>query len=1643
MKKLISHLTAIVFLLITAVYADADSPTVVSINPAANATDVSISTVITATFDHEMDVSSIINDPSHNPNSTYFTLKDSKNNGIKGTVTYDSTTNTATFTPQSPLAYSTTYTVKLSKYIKDTDGYTLGSSYGGRSYSWDFTTGAKPSGDTTPPTITFTDPPSNATGIAVNSVISAIFSEPMDATTITAANFTVSNGVTGTVTYVATASEAIFTPSANLASGTTYTVTITTGVKDLASNAMAVTKTWSFTTTNTDTTPPTVSSTSPGSGVTGVAVSSVITVMFSEPMDASTITSANVTLKIGGTAVTGTVTYDAATYTATFTPDAPLSNSTTYTTSVSTGVKDLAGNAMAAAKTWTFTTVAVGAQAPLTDYCNVPPFVTSGANSLQPNVLLIVDNSGSMHEFAYKTAGSGSGSYDTSYDPSKNYYGYFDSGKMYKYTTTSGGYFEIDTTKTLDTTNFWSGNLLNWLSMRRVDVVRKVLVGGKTQPRSANMANYLIGAESPDRDWYKQYNNVKYIVDNGQITVNSTGTTYNIKVYVGNNPPADGIIIQMSDRIRFGIMFFNDGYRFEDGTNSVRDGGYVSVDLGSTGTNLITQVENTDPSTWTPLAETLYEATRYFQATTSAYNGGTYSGKDPIQYRCQKNFVLILTDGESTKDQNIPGTKWSGTGLVSDSNGFNVKTYMDAIAANEGYTSQWDTALASGGSYYLEGVAYYAHTTDFRSSTVGKSDIPGKQNLTIYTVFAFDDSVTARNLLKMTSKYGGFEDKNNNDKPDQTIEWDKNGDGVPDTYFEAQQGELLESAIQSALNDILARVSSGTAASILSNSEGSGANILQAVFYPKKVFTSSEASWIGEMQNLWYYLDPYIGNSTVREDTDYTTTDPLPVPNPDHLLNLKNDYIVRFYFDGNQTQVDLSQDTNGDGLGEVVKGTGLSPDDVKSIWRAGKLLWKRDASTSPRTIYTQIAGSLTDFTSLDTSAASTLTNLQAANATEAAKIINFVKGVDQTGYRNRTVTIGANSGVWKLGDIVSSTPRLQSSVKLNTYNLSPPAGYEDTSYGNDNTRKGFIYTSNYQSRGMAYVGANDGMLHAFRLGLLDVTPSGDQKAKLSGQNLGTEEWAFIPKNVLPYLKYLADPNYNHLYYVDGTATVFDAAIGKPSGCTSDYWDCSKDYVAGTNWRTVLVGGMGLGGASKDTTDTTCTDKIATGTCVKTPITGLGFSSYFAIDVTNPAAPSLLWEFSPAGLGFATAGQATVKISARTGGNPDNKKNGRWFAVFGSGPTGPIDTATQRFLGKSDQPLKVFVVDLNATPPLVQNTNYWVIDKLADNTQIPNAFVASLANATIDTDRWNKSSPGYYQDDALYFGYVAANQYPLTTSTTWTTGGVLRLVTGEDPNPANWKLTKVIDGIGPITTGIARLQDRKYHNLWLYFGTGRYYFSQDDNSNGRRLYGVKEPCYKVTVTHADGSVTKDDIDDNNCSTKLSAANLTNQDSASNATVTNDGWFIDLDGEDTTNNFGAERVITDPVAMTNGAVFFTTFKPTSDVCSFGGNSYLWAVKYDTGLQAPCAALEGKALLQVSTGSFEEVNLSSAFDADCPPPKGPHPPPPPIDPPPPHGDPGYKYGRRTAAPMTGKPPADPPPIISKSNLKPVKRIIHVQEH
>ena len=209
------------------------------------------------------------------------------------------------------------------------------------------------------PTVSFTSPVNSTTGVAINKKIAATFSEAMDPTTISTSTFTLKKGTTavaGTVTYSGVT--AVFKPTSNLDISTAYTATITTAVKDLAGNAMIATKSWSFITgTSADTTAPTVISTINANGATGVARNTKVGATFSEVMDPATISNATFTLKQGTTVIAGTVSYSGLDLV--FTPASLLAANTSYEATITTGAKDLAGNALAADKVWSFRTATV------------------------------------------------------------------------------------------------------------------------------------------------------------------------------------------------------------------------------------------------------------------------------------------------------------------------------------------------------------------------------------------------------------------------------------------------------------------------------------------------------------------------------------------------------------------------------------------------------------------------------------------------------------------------------------------------------------------------------------------------------------------------------------------------------------------------------------------------------------------------------------------------------------------------------------------------------------------------------------------------------------------------------------------------------------------------------------------------------------------------------------------------------------------------------------------------------------------------------------------------------------------------------------------------------------------------------------
>jgi hypothetical protein len=345
-------------------------PTVTAVTPVNNATGVAVANpVITATFSEPM--AAIAGGAS-------FTLTCAAPCvGPTGTVTLDSTNRVATFSlpADSTLSNSTTYTATVTAARSLATGLPLASPY-----VWRFSTVAAP------PTVTAVAPLNNTTGVAVNNtIITAAFSEPMAPLT-GAATFTIAcaapcSSPTGTVSLDGTNRIATFSlpTGSTLAANTTYTATVT-AAKSLATGLTLVSPyVWHFSTgVLPDTTRPRVTVTLPATTIpgptTGVPINTAITAVFTEEMAPLSITAGSFTLACASpcSAPSGTVTYAVGSKTAVFRPAAVLAYSTTYTATITTAAKDLAGNALAGNQAalpaasnyvWTFTTAAAPAVA--------------------------------------------------------------------------------------------------------------------------------------------------------------------------------------------------------------------------------------------------------------------------------------------------------------------------------------------------------------------------------------------------------------------------------------------------------------------------------------------------------------------------------------------------------------------------------------------------------------------------------------------------------------------------------------------------------------------------------------------------------------------------------------------------------------------------------------------------------------------------------------------------------------------------------------------------------------------------------------------------------------------------------------------------------------------------------------------------------------------------------------------------------------------------------------------------------------------------------------------------------------------------------------------------------------------------------
>ncbi|MGB6055865.1 MAG: PilC/PilY family type IV pilus protein [Burkholderiaceae bacterium] len=568
--------------------------------------------------------------------------------------------------------------------------------------------------------------------------------------------------------------------------------------------------------------------------------------------------------------------------------------------------------------------------------------------------------------------------------------------------------------------------------------------------------------------------------------------------------------------------------------------------------NYLNKFGRTDPSrsgaykSWDPVGELYYEALRYLQGKQPT-NGSTNQTSairalgtkttdanfpvlttltDPITASCQSNYIVTIGDVNTHRDAYIPGSPGRGsdgaraadTVDAGKTPAFNVVTWTKKVSemevdsggtfgnlARRSNLTDLDTKNggSTDGTYFMAGMAYWANTNDIRIDKPVRVktfsiDVDEGGNGDINDTNT--RGIKPRNSqFYLAAKYGGFDDKNKDGNPFKTYgidgvtvvndnsEWSTNGTD-PDNYFLASNPRKMIDSIKRVFQVVASKSGTISGVTLTTSKISTGDSyVYQPGFDPSK--------WSG------------------------------------NLLKLK------------LTLVDI-------GTGDK-NAPGYEPNNVVTIqdattptWDAGIVLTGKPATTTPaaaavapnpapdaRNIYTaqvNADGSLTtvefQWASLTEDQKTSLSKSPSGSQEDdglGEKRVNYLRG-------SRVDEIGSANGIFRqrdrvLGDIINSNP---------TYVAAPAPNIQGDGYGT-------FYNARKNRTKAVYVGANDGMLHAFNA------------------SDGTELFAYVPNALIGALNQLTDPDYVHRPYVDGTMTVKEAKIG-------------------STWKTLLASGMGGG-----------------------------------------------------------------------------------------------------------------------------------------------------------------------------------------------------------------------------------------------------------------------------------------------------------------------------------------------------------------------------------------------------------------------------------------------------------------------------------
>lgn len=843
--------------------------------------------------------------------------------------------------------------------------------------------------------------------------------------------------------------------------------------------------------------------------------------------------------------------------------------------------------------------------------------------------------------------------------------------------------------------------------------------------------------------------------------------------------------------------------------------------------------------------------------TTLLQTGTTMPSTGPVEAWCQKSFAILLTDGLARSDRT--GGNLNSNLLDYD---YDCDGAPGTASTQSGYSCTGTADMKSGTAPIVGG------TYAYDPSNSGTSDYVDDVAQALYEI----------DLQPALDDANGDEVKNNlhtyviamaatlTSTDPMLKETALQGGGE---FIYADSTASLVSAFQNVTASIIAQTSTSSAVTFNSSTLSSQSAVYQALF--------NTARWSGELNS--FPIDGVTGdiitNCTAGSSNCWNAASQLDAQTPANRVIL----------------------TYGDANKGVEFAFDASSDDYTSLNSTTDIPWAlvQDLCSSASGTDTAVPCSTSD-------SGAALT----ANGAYIEDLINYLRG-DNT-QEGTTTSRNFRVRTTDLGDIVNSSPVFVGAPQLNYPSTDPATG------GFPPTNA--VATADYSYRAwkksdiknrtkVVYTASNDGMLHAFRT----------EESSVGAGDAGNEIFAYVPTATFSTdntqgLHYLANTNYEHRYYADLTPTIADAYMTHRNTTTDN--DATTITPFTTDWRTVLLGGLGAGG-----------------------------KSLYLLDITDPsrfstanAAELVLWEFSHAtDLGY-TYSKPTISMM----------NNGKFAAIFGNGYNSTSCEA------------KLFVVMLEGglDGTWVQNTDYFIYDTGVGSTG-GNCNGLSTP-AVVDLDKNGTA-------DRVYAGDLQGNLWAFDMCK----GTGTPFVCSTDPNPATgWNIASanpIMYATTNSTTGLPRQpitvkpivsKDPTFSgsdNLIIVFGTGQYLTNTDKTTTGTQsVYGVRDFGALTNAGIADWNKNPRKTPNKYHESNLTIDGTTGARTASSSGSMSDtdlGWVMDLavagDADE------GERVVVNP-KVRNNILFFNTLVPEAETCSFGGSGWLMSVNLKDGGSPP---------------------------------------------------------------------------------------------